>query len=109
MKSYLIFNIEGDIIEFKTNTILNHKDLNYSNQITINHDNFLYLIFYNNNFNHKLNLCKLVFINFDIYGNYLIFKLDKNHNLKNFTLKQALKLTSNLNQFVFSDYSSDEY
>lgn len=119
MKTYLCFNYDGEIIEKKIN-YKNQNDLinseinkNYINYILINFKKFNYLLFYNNyniNNNNIKNLCNIPFINFDIYGQYIIFKIDENENIINFTLNQLLKLINiNVSNNILHEYSSDDF
>jgi len=120
MKTYLCFYNDGETEELKT--LLKNKDdvlssdtiTNYSNNNIIEFKNNSFLICYNNitsNINTEINknICKIPFINFETFGKYIIFKLDSNNNIINFTNKQLLKLIDFKIKNQETDYSSDDF
>lgn len=115
MKIYLYFKTDGDIeeikINLKTKNDIFSSEINdsYSNNTIIEIKNNKFLIFFNNNNNNNLNLCKFYFIDFEIFSNYIIFKLDNNDCILNFTKKQLIKIIDSKFKNQEIEYSSDDF
>jgi len=108
MKTYLSFSIEGEINEIKTVDTIFKSD-NYSNYSFIDkikHNKYNFIILYN----HDIikNITVLPFYNKDIYGEFLLFQIDEQNNLKSLTENKFLKLFNKLKTNI-EDYSSDDF
>ena len=110
MKTYLHFSIEGDVIEIKTKDKLfnseNYKDYKYIEHIIHNSNNFI--ILYNKKTDDKKNITSLPFYKKEIFGDFILFIIDSENNIKSLTEKKFLKFL-NISQKSISDYSSDDF
>jgi hypothetical protein len=111
MKTYLSFSIEGEIKEYKTDkkkiTPDTYSKYNFMDKIKYKKYNFI--ILYNNNDTTK-NITVLPFFNNkDIYGEFLLFQIDDENNLKSLTENKILKLFNKSKITNIEDYSSDDF
>ena len=110
MKTYLRFSTEGDVIEIKTKDKLfngeNYKDFTYIEYVTHNSNNFI--ILYNKNTDDKKNITSLPFYKKDVFGDFILFIIDSQNNIKSLTEKKFLKFL-NISQQSINDYSSDDF
>ena len=139
MKDFLIFCLDGTVIQLKTKIKIDpdkflkdfnqeiNQNLNETNKEKINNqlisfNNFeffeynqeVYILIKNdNNINSKENLAKIPFINNKIYGIFCLIKCDKNHNIKSFTEKKLYDIINKFNKFESKidneDYSSEDF
>jgi len=109
MKSYLRFSIKGELLELKTKEktldIENYTDYKYFEKIK--HNKYNYIILYNKDSNDK-NITVLPFYDKEIYGDFLLFMVDEDENLKSITESKFLKLI-NVNKNDIYEYSSDDF
>jgi len=110
MKTYLEFSVLGEITELKTKykfiDINNFNFYNTLEKISYNNNNYGLLINTNNNSFEK-NISVLPFYNKDIFGSFLLFKIDNDDNIISFKEKNFLNLLNKNN--TFEDYSSDDF
>ena len=110
MKTYLHFSIEGDVIEIKTKNKLfnkkNYKDFTYIENINHNSNNFI--ILYNKNKDDKKNITSLPFYKKELFGDFILFIIDTENNIKSLSEKKFLKFINNSQQSI-NDYSSDDF
>ena len=109
MKSYLRFSIKGELFELKTKektlNIENYTDYKYFEKIK--HNKYNYIILYNKDL-HDKNITVLPFYDKEIYGDFLLFMIDEDENLKSITESKFLKLI-NVNKNNIYEYSSDDF
>ena len=126
MKDFLIFCLDGSIIQMQTkiskidsdkflkdinkeiNQNLNETNKEKINNQLISFNNFeileyeqdLYILIKNENDNitSKENLAKIPFINNKIDGIFCLVKCDKNHNVKSFTEKKIYNIINKFNK-----------
>tara|TARA_A100001015_G_C14476895_1_gene513949 strand:+ start:169 stop:513 length:345 start_codon:yes stop_codon:yes gene_type:complete len=110
MKTYLHFSTEGEVTEIKTNDKLfnsdSYKDYTYIENITHNSNNFI--ILFNKNTNEKKNITSLPFYNKELFGNFILFIIDNQNNIKSLTENKFLKFI-NVSKKNINDYSSDDF
>lgn len=110
MKSYLNFSTEGELTEIKTNDKLfkheNYNDYIYIENIT--HNSYNFILLFNKNANDKKNISSLPFYNKELFGNFLLFIVDNENNIKSLTENKFLKFI-NIAQKKNYDYSSDDF
>ena len=112
MKTYLHFSVEGKLKELKIKEkIFNYKNYaNYSFKESINYNKYNFIILYNKNLQDTNNITSLPFYNKTINGNFLLFSIDNENNLKSLTENKLLKLLNNVTQKIINtDYSSDDF
>jgi len=111
MKTYLIFNIDGTVVEQKTKKIV-FEISDYCN-FTIceyyNYNNNKYALLYNANSENNCieNISKVPFIDRKINGIFMLLKLDSENSVISITEKTYSKLF-NWNS-INIDYSSDDF
>jgi hypothetical protein len=110
MKTYLNFSINGEITEMKTkDKYIKIEDyINYNLFEFINHNKYNLIILYNNDKKHSKNITYLPFYNKEILGDFLLFSVDSEKNIKSLTEKKFLKIL-NIIQKNIEDYSSDDF
>jgi hypothetical protein len=110
MITYLHFSVLGEIEELKTkHKILNLENFNnFSFKEKVLHNTHSFIILFNKNTNEKKNITSLPFYKKEIIGDFLLFKVDENDNLKSLTENKFLKLI-NISQKNINDYSSDDF
>lgn len=118
MKIYLQFSIIGEITELKIKDTKYKQDLfnEYDTHEHIEHKNYKFVICKNgkNNKIHHKNITFLPFYEKEIYGDFLLFLIDDENNIKSLSEKNFMKFTnikiqncSSLNNI--EDYSSDDF
>jgi hypothetical protein len=109
MKTYLEFSILGEITELKTKyKFIDINNFNFYNTLEkISYNNYYYILLINNNNPNNKNISVLPFYNKEIYGSFLLFKIDKDDNIISFKEKNFLNLLNKNN--TFEDYSSDDF
>ena len=112
MKTYLLFSVEGEISEHKTkNTIFQNQEYtNYNFRETIiNESNKnIFVILFNKNTTDIANITVLPFYKKQIYGEFLLFRIDSEYNLKSLTENKFLKLLNTTPKKI-EDYSSEDF
>jgi hypothetical protein len=110
MKTYLHFSTEGEVTEIKTKEKLfkcdSHKDYTYIENVTHNSHNFI--ILFNKNANDKKNITSLPFYKKELLGDFLLFIVDNENNIKSLTENKFLKFI-NVSHKSINDYSSDDF
>lgn len=110
MKTYLHFSTNGEVTEIKTkNKLFNFHDYNqykYIENITHNSNNFI--IIFNKNKEDKKNITSLPFYKKDLFGDFILFIIDNENNIKSITENKFLKLI-NISSKSINDYSSDDF
>ena len=110
MRYYLHFNTIGEIEEFKTkDTVFNSNNYSeYSFIENVKYNKYNYIILYNKNSAIK-NITALPFLkNMEIYGDFLLFAIDSNSNIKSLTENKYMKLLNTV-KINIEDYSSDDF
>lgn len=109
MKTYLEFSVLGEITELKTQyKFIDINNFNYYNTLEkISYNNSNYILLINNNNSKDKNISVIPFYNNEIFGSFLLFKIDKNDNIISFKEKNFLNLLNKNNSF--EDYSSDDF
>ena len=108
MKTYLEFSVDGDINELKTNDkLLEVTKYDYKFVENINYLNYYFILLYNKCEKDKINITKLPFYNNIIYGNFIVFMVTVDNNIKSLSEKKLLKLI--IVPSITQDYSSDDF
>ena len=111
MRTYLSFSTDGDLKEFKTKEIMFNME-NYSNYTfkeNINYNKYNFIILYNKNKNNPNNITTLPFYKKEISGDFLLFSVDNENNLKSLTEIIFLKLLNLLRTTEYNYSSSDDF
>ena len=110
MKTYLLFSIEGEITEHKTrNTIFKNEEYtNYNFMEKIESNKNIFVILFNKNTSDLVNISVLPFYNKEIYGEFLLFRIGSDNNLKSLTENKFLKLLNTVPKKI-EDYSSEDF
>ena len=113
MKTYLDFTLNGDITEHKTkDNIFNMTNFDGFNFFkNCNYKKLSFIIIYNDHDiinNNVKNITELPFIDFDIFGNFILLQIDINNNIISITENKFLKLIPSENNCII-DYSSDDF
>ena len=110
MKTFLFFSTEGEITEIKTKDKQfktdDYKDYTYIENITYNFHNFI--ILFNKNENDQKNITSLPFYKKELFGDFVLFTIDNENNIKSLTENKFLKFI-NVSQKSINDYSSDDF
>ena len=110
MKTYLHFSTEGEVTEIKTKEKLfkydSYKDYTYIENIIHNSQNFI--ILFNKNAIDKKNITSLPFYKKELLGDFLLFIIDNENNIKSLTENKFLKFI-NISHKSINDYSSDDF
>lgn len=110
MKTYLQFSVDGEILELKTNDKIFNKDnyTDYNNIENVIYNKHNFILLFNNKELEKKNISVLPFYKNDIYGNFLLFIIDNDKNIKSLTEHKYLKLLS-IAKKNYEEYSSDDF
>jgi len=110
MKTYLHFSTEGEVAEIKTKEKL-FKSEDYNNYTfieIITHNSYNFIILFNKNENDKKNITYLPFYKKELLGDFVLFAVDNENNIKSLTENKFLKFI-NISQKSINDYSSDDF
>lgn len=110
MKTYLRFSVEGEIEELKTKEKQFNKDnyTDYNNMVNVMYNKKNFIILFNNKELEKKNISVLPFYKQDIYGEYILFIIDNENNIKSLTEQKYLKLLR-ISKKNYEEYSSDDF
>ena len=127
MKTYLLFSVEGEISEHKTRSTTFHNEeyTNYNFIEKIGNDGNsgnngndsnngnsgnknMFVILFNKNISDLVNITVLPFYDKQIYGEFLLFRIDSENNLKSLTENKFIKLLNRAPKKI-EDYSSEDF
>jgi hypothetical protein len=124
MKTYLVFNTDGEVTSFKTNIVTFNLDIfklyhfkdsniNYTSK-SISYNNELFILLYDSSSTTK-NITSLPFINY-INGDFILIKVDENNTIKSITENNLYKIIDKNYKLFYKnnknndiDYSSEDF